>query len=495
MKTAPARAGKVSVRLNVWLVTIVTVLVAGFGLVDHILQRRAQEAHLQQQLEAVQARLSVGLPAAVWNYDQEQVGKILHAEMSAPMLDAIVVRSGDKLVDGARRLPDGKITVLDPKDMVASTEQHSFELSLAEGQKTSTVGVVSLHFNRNAIDKALREQLTLLLLQAVVLAVAIVAAASVLFSRLVLRPLRALDEALADIAEGDADLSRRLPLPNGLEFRRVAQNFNAFIDRLHELVTLVQGHAASCADAIDRIAQANRDLSRRTDAQARSLRDTAAAVEELSSSIAQNTRSTEVADGLTQDSGELVSSGGAAMAEVVTTMEQLNQHSHRMSDIVGVIDGIAFQTNILALNAAVEAAGAGENGRGFAVVAAEVRTLAQRSAEAAREIRQLIAESIERVEQGSQRVGRAGESMAAIVSSMRQMSEVLSHISAASHQQEQGIQQVNAAIAAIDKATQDNGRFVEQTAGTTRDVTVQAHELVSLVGAFSVRRDEKNHSA
>ena len=353
------------------------------------------------------------------------------------------------------------------------------------------VGKVTLHFNRRAIETSLQEQLTRLLLQALVLALAIVVAASVLFGRLVLRPLRAINEALADIAEGEADLSRRLPQPDGLEFQQVARNFNIFVDRLNELVARVQGHAASCAQAIDRIAQANRDLSRRTDAQARSLRDTAAAVEELSNSIAQNTRSTAVADGLTRDSGELVSGGGAAMAEVVATMEQLNQHSHRMSDIVGVIDGIAFQTNILALNAAVEAAGAGEHGRGFAVVAAEVRTLAQRSAEAAREIRRLIAESIERVGQGSQRVGRAGESMSAIVASIQQMGVVLAQISEASRLQDQGIHRVNAAMAAIDKATQDNARFVEQTADTTRDVTGQAHELVSLVSAFSARRDTK----
>jgi methyl-accepting chemotaxis protein len=209
-------------------------------------------------------------------------------------------------------------------------------------------------------------------------------------------------------------------------------------------------------------------------------------MEQLDSTVKQNADSARQGDALAQTASAVAARGGAVVGQVVDTMKDINDSSRRIAEITGVIDGIAFQTNILALNAAVEAARAGEQGRGFAVVASEVRSLAQRSAQAAREIKSLIAASVERVEQGTQQVNQAGATMSEVVASIRRVTEIMSAISAASAQQSSGVRQVGDAVAQMDQTTQQNASLVEQSAAAADSLKQQARELVQAVAVFRV---------
>jgi methyl-accepting chemotaxis protein len=234
------------------------------------------------------------------------------------------------------------------------------------------------------------------------------------------------------------------------------------------------------------MAAGNIDLSSRTEEQASSLEETAASMEELTSTVQQNADSVRQASELALRASEVAQKGGKAVTEAVHTMGSINEASTRIADITGVIDGIAFQTNILALNAAVEAARAGEQGRGFAVVASEVRTLAQRSAAAAKEIKALIAESVERVDVGGKLVNEAGATMGEVVAGIRRVTDIMSEIALAGQEQSSGIAQVNQAIAQMDQVTQQNAALVEEAAAAADAMQAQAQQLSAIVSAFKV---------
>ena len=236
------------------------------------------------------------------------------------------------------------------------------------------------------------------------------------------------------------------------------------------------------------IAQGNNDLSARTEQQAGALEETSASMEELSSTVRQNADNARQANQLAANASQVACQGGEVVTQVVTTMQGINESSHRIADIIGVIDGIAFQTNILALNAAVEAARAGEQGRGFAVVAGEVRALAQRSAAAAKEIKQLIHTSVERAEQGSALVGQAGATMTEVVTAIQRVSGIVAEISTASKEQSAGVHQVSDAVAQMDQATQKNAALVEESAAAD-SLKLQAEQLVQSVALFRLRAD------
>jgi methyl-accepting chemotaxis protein len=266
----------------------------------------------------------------------------------------------------------------------------------------------------------------------------------------------------------------------------------AAMAEMQAALTRVVGHVRTGSDSVAtasaQIAQGNQDLSQRTEQQASALQQTAASMEELGTTVRQNADNARQANQLAMSASEVAARGGSVVGQVVDTMRGINDSSRKIADIISVIDGIAFQTNILALNAAVEAARAGEQGRGFAVVAGEVRNLAQRSAEAAREIKALITASVERVEQGSALVDQAGTTMAEIVNSIRRVTDIMGEISSASVQQSAGVAQVGQAVSSMDQATQQNAALVEQSAAAAESLKQQAQQLVQAVAVFKLSR-------
>ncbi|MFY9476472.1 MAG: methyl-accepting chemotaxis protein [Aquabacterium sp.] len=260
---------------------------------------------------------------------------------------------------------------------------------------------------------------------------------------------------------------------------------------LARVVANVRQNSESVATASAQIAQGNQDLSQRTEEQASALQQTAATMEELGTTVRNNTDNAHQANQLAQGASTVAAQGGEVVGKVVTTMQEISGSSRKIGDIIGVIDGIAFQTNILALNAAVEAARAGEQGRGFAVVAGEVRTLAQRSAEAAKEIKALINRSLEQVEQGTHLVDQAGKTMDEIVGSIRRVSDIVAEITSATVEQSSGIQQVGTAVGQMDQVTQQNAALVEESAAAAESLKVQARQLVDAVATFKLSPEDE----
>ncbi|OEZ91477.1 methyl-accepting chemotaxis protein [Duganella phyllosphaerae] len=306
-----------------------------------------------------------------------------------------------------------------------------------------------------------------------------------LLARMVLQPLRAILLATEDLRSGEGDLTYRLPALSA-EFGQVATSLNGFIQKLHDIINEVRKGTETIASASQEIATGNLDLSSRTEQQASSLEETASSMEELTSTVKQNADNARQATAMAGSAADVATRGSAVVGQVVTTMTAINDSAKKIADIIGVIDGIAFQTNILALNAAVEAARAGEQGRGFAVVATEVRTLAHRSASAAKEIKALINDSVDKVAAGTELVAAAGDTMDEIVGSVRRVTDIMTEISAASAEQESGIMQVNQAISEMDSVTQQNAALVEEAAAASESMQDQARQLEQLVNIFKL---------
>ena len=282
------------------------------------------------------------------------------------------------------------------------------------------------------------------------------------------------------------DLTHVIQAKGRDEVAQLLRAMSATQDNLARLVASVRANSEHVASASAQISQGNNDLSARTEEQASALEQTAASMEELSSTVKLNADNAVQANQLAKSASAVAATGGDVVGQVVDTMRGINDSSRKIVDIIGVIDGIAFQTNILALNAAVEAARAGEQGRGFAVVAAEVRTLAQRSAAAAKEIKALIADSVERVGVGSELVDRAGTTMQEVVSAIGRVTDVVGEISAASSEQSAGVSQVGEAVVQMDQTTQQNAALVEQAAAAAESLKSQAQQLVDAVAVFKL---------
>jgi methyl-accepting chemotaxis protein len=315
-------------------------------------------------------------------------------------------------------------------------------------------------------------------------AVAVCIALALGMSRAIVRPLRAAIDVAGRIARGD--LSEDVRVRGRDETAELLQALADMTVNLRQLVSDVAGGAHMVADTSGQIAQGNQDLSQRTEEQASTLEETASSMEELTSTVSLNAQNARQASQLAVGASEIARKGGQVVGQVVTTMAGISDSSRKIGDIIGVIDGIAFQTNILALNAAVEAARAGEQGRGFAVVAAEVRNLAQRSAAAAKEIKALIGESVDKVDTGGRLVGDAGKTMEEIVASVKKVSDLIAEIAAASEEQDAGIQQVNTAVTQMDQVVQQNASLVEEATAATESMRVQASSLLQMVGRFNL---------
>jgi methyl-accepting chemotaxis protein len=306
--------------------------------------------------------------------------------------------------------------------------------------------------------------------------------------RSITRPLSRALAAADRVANGD--LSEPIQVASLDETGQLLSALQRMQQSLAKTVGSVRGNADSVATASAQISQGNHDLSQRTEEQASALEETAASMEELGSTVKQNADNAKQANQLALSASSVAVKGGEVVNQVVETMKGINDSSRKISDIISVIDGIAFQTNILALNAAVEAARAGEQGRGFAVVATEVRNLAGRSAEAAKEIKSLINASVERVEQGSALVDQAGVTMTEVVNSIKRVTDIMGEISAASSEQSAGVSQVGQAVSQMDQVTQQNAALVEESAAAAESLKVQALELVQAVAVFKLPHEE-----
>ncbi|CAM8669744.1 Tar Methyl-accepting chemotaxis protein [Comamonadaceae bacterium] len=322
------------------------------------------------------------------------------------------------------------------------------------------------------------------LLASLVAGVAIAVLAATFITRSITKPLEEALTVATNVASGD--LTGRISSSNKDEVGKLLQAMQAMQDGLIKVVARVRNGSDSVSNASAEIAQGNNDLSARTEHQASALEQTAASMEELNAAVKQNADNARQANQLAMNASTVAVQGGEVVGQVVDTMKGINEASRKISDIISVIDGIAFQTNILALNAAVEAARAGEQGRGFAVVASEVRSLAGRSAEAAKEIKSLINASVERVEQGTALVDKAGETMTEVVSSIRRVTDIMGEISAASNEQSAGVAQVGEAITSMDRTTQQNAALVEEMAAAASSLKSQATELVHVVSVFKL---------
>ena len=323
-----------------------------------------------------------------------------------------------------------------------------------------------------------------LMLGVMVLALAGALALGLMFVRSITTPLRQAVDVARAVSGGDLNVPIQVQGTN--ETAQLMQALQEMQASLAEVVSAVHDGAESVAIASTQIAQGNNDLSSRTESQASALEQTAAAMEQLGSTVHQNADNARTANQLAQSASTVAVKGGEVVAQVVNTMKGISTASHRISEIIGVIDGIAFQTNILALNAAVEAARAGEQGRGFAVVATEVRSLAGRSAEAAKEIKALIGVSVERVDNGSALVDQAGATMTEVVSSIRRVTDLMGEITSASVEQSQAVAQVGEAVTQMDQTTQQNAALVEESAAAADSLKDQAKDLVRVVSVFKL---------
>jgi methyl-accepting chemotaxis protein len=345
---------------------------------------------------------------------------------------------------------------------------------------------------RTAAAAEAREFATMVLIGGGAIAVVLSIALAIILGRSIVNPLRQVLRATEDLRAGDGDLTYQLPMMDA-EFGDIARSLNGFIDKLHHIISNTKSLSASMSSGALQIARGNDDLNQRTQEQAAALEETASSMEEMTTTVKQNADNARQANQLSSHARSHAEKGGQVVQRAVGAMQEINASSRRIADIIGVIDEIAFQTNLLALNAAVEAARAGEQGRGFAVVATEVRSLAQRSASAAKEIKDLIKDSVDKVRAGSELVDESGRTLTDIMEAVKRVSDIVAEIAAASEEQAQGIDQVSNAVSQMDSMTQQNAALVEEASAASKALEQQGQGLVAQVGQFRTAENVTTH--
>ncbi|MCD8515158.1 MAG: methyl-accepting chemotaxis protein [Burkholderiaceae bacterium] len=422
-----------------------------------------EESAVAEQVRLVQA----GLPDSQQVQDLAQRFLASHSTMATGYRQGLAAfeaadfdhRTGDRAVSGIDRQPTQLL-----RELREAVTEYS---------------------NRMEAEAAQRASQTLWLASMTLLAAAAVGLwFAIAMSRAMVRPLDAAVSFAGRVAQGD--LTTRVEVQGSDEIAQLRHSMRDMQAALTGIVQEVRQAADALSSASEQIANGNQDLSARTESQAGSLEETAASMEQLSATVSQNAENAVMANQLASEASRVASDGGQVVTELVETMQGITHSSQKIGDIIGVIDGIAFQTNILALNAAVEAARAGEAGRGFAVVASEVRSLAGRSAEAAKEIKALINDSLSRVETGNQQAQRAGNTMAQVVDSIAKVTRVMADISAASREQSDGVAQIGQAVSGLDQTTQQNAALVEEMAAAAEALKTQAAALVQAVSVFKL---------
>jgi methyl-accepting chemotaxis protein len=400
-------------------------------------------------------------------------------------MDELLARRTTLVRDGM----EPEFAALRANDMAAYHAIADTKISPMFVSYDNAASLVIKSLQQQAVDQQADAQSNISLMTTLIIAFATLALLLVIGLRFALRglivqPLQDATECFERIAAGD--LSEAIEVKSRNEIGRLFAGIKRMQESMASMVTAVRSSTESIDTGAREIAMGNTDLSQRTEQQAASLQETASSMEQLTGTVRQNAENARQASQLAVNASDIATRGGEVVSQVVTTMQDIASSSSKVVDIIGVIEGIAFQTNILALNAAVEAARAGEQGRGFAVVAGEVRSLAQRSASAAKEIKELIGDSTDKVQSGSALVGRAGTTMDEIVQAVRRVTDIMGEISAASEEQSGGIEQVNRAVVQMDEVTQQNAALVEEAAAAAGSLEDQTRQLQAVLSGWKV---------
>ncbi|WP_175714036.1 methyl-accepting chemotaxis protein [Burkholderia ambifaria] len=437
----------------------------------------------------------------------ERASAIVASMHPTPASFAFLVDRGGRLIAGAKTDLIMKPAVqLSPEltpERLASLQSASEPVAIAVDGVTKLLRAqpiagtdwsLVMALDRSDVTAGMRAVATTTLVAIVIVACIAAALVGALTNAAFKRVLLVRD-ALTDVASGSGDLTKRLLADGNDEAAQIARAFNLFAEKISAILLQIRGFSESVSVASAEIAQGNRDLSGRTEHAASSLQETAAALEEIAGTARNSADAATQVNRLAESASGVAMRGGEVVSQVVATMGEITAASNEISNIIGVIDGIAFQTNILALNAAVEAARANEHGRGFAVVAGEVRTLAQRSAQAAKEIKQLIQASVDKIEGGSGLVHTAGATMDEIVEGVRGITSVIAEMTVAANEQSTGLAQVNQAVSQLDHSTQQNAALVEESAAAAALLREQAAQLAQIVGEFKLAQPQTADTA